>query len=102
LAGGVSIKVPQRLGYYYQEGGIMSPDGHCRTFDADAKGIVGGNGLGVVILKRLRDAIRDGDHISAVIRGWGLNNDGSLKVAYTAPSLDGQAEAIAMAQSSAN
>ncbi|MGC1650185.1 MAG: type I polyketide synthase, partial [Candidatus Sulfotelmatobacter sp.] len=102
LAGGVSIKVPQKVGYLYQQGSIMSPDGHCRAFDANAQGIVGGNGLGVVVLKRLVEALEDGDSIYAVIKGSATNNDGSLKVAYTAPSLDGQAEVIAMAQAAAD
>ncbi|MFN6571975.1 polyketide synthase [Dendronalium sp. ChiSLP03b] len=94
LAGGVSILLPQKFAYQYQEGGIHSPDGHCRAFDAKAKGTVGSNGLGVVVLKRLEDAIADGDLIYAVIKGSAVNNDGSLKVGYTAPSIDGQREVI--------
>ncbi|MBW4447035.1 MAG: acyltransferase domain-containing protein [Spirirestis rafaelensis WJT71-NPBG6] len=94
LAGGVSIRVPQKTGYYYQEGGIKSPDGHCRAFDAKAKGTNDGNGLGVVVLKRLDDAITDGDFIHAIIKGSAINNDGSLKVGYTAPSVNGQREVI--------
>ncbi|MET0645392.1 MAG: beta-ketoacyl synthase N-terminal-like domain-containing protein [Pyrinomonadaceae bacterium] len=97
LAGGVSVRVPQRSGYLYREGGISSPDGRCRTFDARAKGIVSGDGVGVVVLKRFADALADGDCIHAVIKGSAINNDGSLKVGYTAPSIDGQAEAIAEA-----
>jgi acyl transferase domain-containing protein/acyl carrier protein len=97
LAGGVSIRVPQKTGYLYQEGGILSPDGHCRAFDADAKGTIIGNGVGVVVLKRLEDAIADGDRIQAVIKGSAINNDGSEKVGYTAPSVNGQADAIAEA-----
>jgi acyl transferase domain-containing protein len=97
LAGGVSVTVPQKLGYQSQEG-VYSPDGHCRPFDAAAAGTVGGNGVGIVVLKRLSDALNDGDNILAVIRGSAINNDGSLKVGYTAPSVDGQAEVIAMAQ----
>ena len=97
LAGGVSIRVPQKAGYLYQEGGILSPDGHCRAFDAKAGGTVIGNGVGVVVLKRLADAIADGDCIHAVIKGSAINNDGSLKVGYTAPSVNGQAEAVAEA-----
>ncbi|AFY89108.1 type I polyketide synthase [Chroococcidiopsis thermalis] len=97
LAGGVSIKVPQKSGYWYEEGGILSPDGHCRAFDAKARGTVGGNGVGVVVLKRLAEAIADGDYIHAVIKGAAINNDGAAKVGYTAPSVDGQAEAIAEA-----
>ncbi|MEC4811963.1 MAG: SDR family oxidoreductase [Scytonema sp. PMC 1069.18] len=94
LAGGVSIQVPQKTGYQYQEGGIHSPDGHCRAFDAQAKGTIFGSGLGVVVLKRLEDAIADGDYIHAVIKASAINNDGSLKVGYTAPSVDGQREVI--------
>ncbi|HEY0735277.1 MAG TPA: beta-ketoacyl synthase N-terminal-like domain-containing protein [Herpetosiphonaceae bacterium] len=98
LVGGVAINVPQKLGYFYQEGGIVSPDGHCRAFDANAQGTVYGNGIGVVALKRLEDALEDGDTIYAVIRGSAINNDGALKVGYTAPSVEGQAEVIVMAQ----
>ncbi len=94
LGGGVSIKVPQKRGYFYQEGGIGSPDGHCKAFDANAQGTVGGNGVGIVVLKRLSDALTDGDHLYAVIKGSAINNDGSLKVGYTAPGVEGQAEAI--------
>lgn len=94
LAGGVTVGAQQKTGYYYQEGGIQSPDGHCRAFDAQAQGTIGGNGLGVVVLKRLEDAISDGDYIHAVIKGSAVNNDGSLKVGYTAPSVDGQREVI--------
>jgi len=102
LAGGISIRIPQRTGYLYQEGGINSPDGHCRAFDAAAQGTVSGNGVGIVVLKRLVDAINDGDSISAVIKGSAVNNDGALKVGYTAPSIDGQAVVIAMAQMAAD
>ncbi|NER28514.1 MAG: type I polyketide synthase [Symploca sp. SIO1C4] len=98
LAGGATIQVPHKQGYFYQEDGIASPDGHCRSFDAKAQGTIFGSGVGIVLLKRLEDAIRDRDHIYAVIRGSAINNDGSLKVGYTAPSVDGQAEAIAEAQ----
>jgi acyl transferase domain-containing protein len=101
LAGGVAVHTPQRRGYYYQQGGIGSPDGHCRPFDASAQGIVSGNGASVVVLKRLLDALNDGDTIRAVIRGAAINNDGSLKVGYTAPSVDGQAQVIALAQAMA-
>ncbi|MFN6566175.1 beta-ketoacyl synthase N-terminal-like domain-containing protein [Dendronalium sp. ChiSLP03b] len=97
LAGGVSITVPQITGYYYEQGGIVSPDGHCRAFDANAGGTVFGNGLGVVVLKRLEDAISDRDYIHAVIKGSAINNDGSLKVGYTAPSVDGQTAVISEA-----
>ena len=99
LAGGVSIQVPHKKGYLYQEGMIMSPDGHCRTFDAKAKGTLVGNGLGIVVLKRLEDAIADGDYIYAQIKGSAINNDGSSKVGYTAPSVEGQAAVISEAQS---
>jgi len=98
LAGGVTIQVPQKAGYLYEEGGPQSPDGHCRAFDADAKGMVGGSGVGIVVLKRLEDALADGDCVHAVIRGSAVNNDGSYKVGFTAPSVDGQAEVIAEAQ----
>jgi phthiocerol/phenolphthiocerol synthesis type-I polyketide synthase E len=97
IAGGVSIQVPQIAGYYYQAEGIYSPDGHCRAFDAKAQGTVFGNGLGVVVLKRLEDALTDGDQIQAVIRGSAINNDGAAKVGYTAPSVEGQREVIAEA-----
>lgn len=95
LAGGGSIVFPHKHGYYFQEEGILSPDGHCRTFDADARGTVGGEGAGLVVLKRLVDALADGDTIHAVIKGSAVNNDGSLKIGYTAPSVDGQAEVVA-------
>ena len=97
LAGGVSIHVVQKAGYLYQEGAFRSPDGHCRAFDARAGGFVGGSGVGIVVLKRLMDAIADGDCITAVIKGSALNNDGSLKIGYTAPSADAQAQVIAEA-----
>jgi amino acid adenylation domain-containing protein/FkbH-like protein len=101
LAGAVSISFPQKRGYVYQEGSITSPDGHCRPFDANSAGTVAGEGCGVVALKRLEDAITDGDPIYAVIKGFATNNDGGLKVGYTAPSVEGQAEVIAMAQAMA-
>ena len=97
LAGGSSIAIPQKAGYLYQEGMIVSPDGHCRAFDSQAQGTVGGNGVGVVLLKRLDDAVANGDYIYAVVKGSALNNDGALKVGYTAPSIEGQAEVITMA-----
>ncbi|HEX6862796.1 MAG TPA: polyketide synthase, partial [Thermoanaerobaculia bacterium] len=97
LAGGVSINVAQSAGYRYQRESIASPDGHCRAFDARAQGTVFGSGAGVVVLKRIEDAVRDGDTIRAVIRGSAVNNDGGLKVGYTAPSVTGQAEVIAEA-----
>jgi acyl transferase domain-containing protein/thioesterase domain-containing protein/acyl carrier protein len=97
LAGGVTIEMPHRHGYLYQEGEILSPDGHCHAFDADSQGTVFGSGCGVVALRRLADALKDGDHIHAVIKGSAINNDGSGKVSYLAPSVDGQAQAIAEA-----
>ena len=97
LAGGVGVSFPQRVGYLYQEGGVMSPDGTTRTFDARGRGTVGGDGCGIVLLKRLEDALEDGDTIRAVIRGSAINNDGADKVGFTAPSIDGQAEVIASA-----
>ncbi|HEX8441989.1 non-ribosomal peptide synthetase/type I polyketide synthase, partial [Archangium sp.] len=97
LAGAVRLSLPQRTGYLYQEGMIFSPDGHCRAFDSRAKGTVSGNGVGVVVLKPLADALRDGDHVYAVIKGSAINNDGHQKIGYTAPSVEGQAEAISEA-----
>lgn len=94
LAGGVSISIPQKQCATYQEGGIISPDGHCRAFDANAAGTIKGSGVGVVVLKRLADALADGDEITAVIKGSAMNNDGSAKVGYTAPSVEGQASVI--------
>ncbi|HEY2291007.1 MAG TPA: beta-ketoacyl synthase N-terminal-like domain-containing protein [Thermoanaerobaculia bacterium] len=95
VAGAVSITAPLKNGYLYQEGSIASPDGHCRSFDAGAGGSVAGTGAGVVVLKRLADALEAGDPIHAVILGSAANNDGSAKVGFTAPSIEGQAEAIA-------
>lgn len=97
LAGGITIRVPQTSGYLYQEGSISSPDGHCRPFDVNAHGTFGGNGVGVVVLKRLQDAVEDNDHIYAILRGSALTNDGSDKVGYAAPSVSGQSTAIKMA-----
>ena len=98
LAGGVSITLPQKRGYLYQDGAITSPDGRCRPFDVQSRGTVFSNGLGIVVLRRLREALDDGDTIYAVIKGAAVNNDGSMRVSFTAPSVDGQAEVIAMAQ----
>ena len=98
LAGGAGIQVPQDTGYAYTEGGILSPDGRCRAFDADARGTVSGNGAALVVLKRLEDALADGDRIHAVILGSAVNNDGADKAGYTAPSVTGQARVIAEAQ----
>jgi len=95
LAGGVTIELPHERGYVYKEGEILSPDGHCHAFDHRAQGTVFGSGAGVVVLRRLEDAIRDGDHIWAVIKGTAVNNDGAAKAGYLAPSVDGQAAAIA-------
>jgi acyl transferase domain-containing protein len=95
IAGGVSVDVPQRTGYVHQPGGIASPDGHCRPFDAQAQGTLFGSGVGVVVLKRLSDALADGSHIHAVIRATAINNDGASKLGYTAPSAEGQMEVIA-------
>ena len=97
LTGGVSIDLPARRGYVFQEGGIYSPDGHCRTFDAQAAGTIWSSGGGVAVLKRLDDALRDGDHIRAVVLGNAINNDGSAKAGFTAPSEQGQAAAVAQA-----
>ncbi|RCX14281.1 acyl transferase family protein [Anaerobacterium chartisolvens] len=97
LAGGVSFQISRNEAFFYQEGGIGSADGHCRAFDSKANGTVSGSGLAVVVLKRLEDAIADGDYIHAVIRGTGVNNDGSSKNSFTAPNVDGQAECIAEA-----
>src|SRR5262249_97263 len=97
LAGGVSVSVPQTTGYMYQEEMIFSPDGHCRALDARAQGTVGGSGAGVIVLKRLAEALADGDYIHAVIKGSAVNNDGALKVGFTAPSIQGQMAVIAEA-----
>ena len=98
LAGGVTVRVPHGVGYAYHEGSIFSPDGHCRPFDAAANGTTVGSGAGAVVLKRLADAVADGDRIDAVLLGSAANNDGAGKVGYTAPSVTGQARAIAAAQ----
>jgi acyl transferase domain-containing protein/glutamate-1-semialdehyde aminotransferase/acyl carrier protein len=98
LAGGVSITLPQKRGYISQEGAITSPDGHCRAFDVHADGTVFSNGLGIVVLRRLSDAIAANDRIYAVIKGAAINNDGSAKVSFTAPSVEGHAQVIATAQ----
>ncbi|MEU5165861.1 SDR family NAD(P)-dependent oxidoreductase [Streptomyces mutomycini] len=94
LAGGVTVKLPQAKGYLYEEGAILSRDGHVRTFDADASGTVLGNGVGVVVLKLLRDAIADRDTIHAVVKGTATNNDGSAKVSFAAPGAAGQTAVI--------
>src|ERR1022692_235387 len=101
MAGGVAIDSSQNTGYLYQAGGIASPDGHCRTFDAKAQGSIYGSGVGIVVLKRLEDAIEDGDTIYAVIKGSATNNDGSLRAGYTAPGLDGQSAVVVEAMAAA-
>jgi amino acid adenylation domain-containing protein len=101
LAGGVSVTFPQMRGHLYQDGGIVSSDGRCRPFDAEATGTVFGHGVGVVVLKRLEDAVRDGDQVVAVLRGFAVNNDGSAKAGYMAPGVDGQSRVIAAAQAMA-
>lgn len=102
LAGGVSIKVPQNTGYIYQEGSVVSPDGKCRAFDEEANGTIFTSGSGVVVLKRLKDALAEGDMIHAVIKGSAINNDGSEKMGYAAPSVKGQKEVIQLALQDAN
>ena len=97
LAGGVTIELPHGHGYLYQEGEILSDDGHCRAFDRKAKGTIFGSGVGLVVLRRLEDALADGDTVYAVIKASAVNNDGGRKVGYLAPSVDGQAEAVAEA-----
>jgi acyl transferase domain-containing protein len=101
LAGGVCVTQFEKRGYFYASGGISSPDGHCRAFDADAKGTVGGNGVGIVVLKRYAEARASRDNICAVIRGSAINNDGNSKVGYTAPSIEGQASVISDALNAA-
>jgi acyl transferase domain-containing protein/acyl carrier protein len=96
LAGGSCIITQKQKGYFYQEGMINSSDGHCRAFDKDASGTVGGEGVGVVVLKKLSEAIKDRDHIYCIIRSASINNDGNRKVGYTAPSVKGQTECIKM------
>ena len=102
LAGGVTIEMPHERGYVFKEGEILSPDGHCHAFDNRAQGTVFGSGAGVVVMRRLEDAIADGDHIYAVIKGSAVNNDGAAKAGYLAPSVDGQAAAIADAHALAD
>ena len=97
LAGGISLALPQKRGYWHEEGGMNSRDGHCRPFDEQAGGTVFGNGAGIVVVKRLADAVKDRDHIYAVIKGITINNDGASKRGYASPSIDGQARVIAMA-----
>lgn len=99
MAGGVCIDGVRQLGYFAYDGSILSADGHCRAFDADASGTICGNGAGMVVVKRLEDALADGDTVHAVILGTAVNNDGALKASYTAPSVEGQIEVIAEALS---
>ncbi|HVR99226.1 MAG TPA: SDR family NAD(P)-dependent oxidoreductase [Thermoanaerobaculia bacterium] len=101
LAGGVSVRTQQRGGYYYREGDILSPDGRIRTFDASASGTMFSSGMGAVLLKRLEDAVADGDHVWAVIKGSAVNNDSSLRVGFTAPGADGQERVIRAAHTAA-
>ncbi len=98
LAGGVTIELPHARGYLFTEGEILSPDGHCHAFDHRAQGTVFGSGAGCVVLRRAKDAIRNGDHIWAILKGSAVNNDGAAKAGYLAPSVDGQARCIAEAQ----
>lgn len=101
LAGGIAVNVPQKTGYLHHPGSIMSPDGHCRAFDARAQGTIFGSGAGVVVLKRLADALADGDHIHAIIKGTACNNDGATKASFAAPGVNGQAAVIAEALANA-
>ena len=98
LAGGTSLQIPHGVGYFWNEGGIASRDGHCRAFDRSATGTVPGSGAAIVALRRYSDAIRDGNHIYAIIKSTAINNDGSEKVGYTAPGVAGQAHVISLAQ----
>ena len=102
LAGGVDIRTPQKSGQRHEEGGVFSVDGHCRPFDAEATGTMFGEGAGAVVLKRLDDAVRDGDTIHAVIKGTAVDHDGGHKVSYLAPSVEGQARVIASALGTAD
>ncbi|RKH08173.1 amino acid adenylation domain-containing protein, partial [Corallococcus sp. CA053C] len=101
LAGGAAVTVPQKSGHLYQEGGMLSQDGHCRPFDASATGTLFSDGVGAVVLKRLSDAQADGDVIHAVLRGVAVNNDGAAKMSFAAPGVEGQATVIAMAHANA-
>jgi len=102
LAGGIDISIPQKSGFLFQEGGVFAKDGHCRPFDADATGTMFCDGAGIVVLKRLSDALADGDTIYCLVRGSGKNNNGSRPASFLAPSMEGQAEVIAIAQADAN
>src|SRR5882672_5639495 len=94
LAGGATVYPEQNRGYVYKEGEVLSPDGHCRAFDAASAGTVMSSAVGCVLLRRLEDAIRDGDRILAIVRGSAVNNDGSQKVGYLAPSVSGQTRVV--------
>jgi acyl transferase domain-containing protein len=98
LVGGITIHLPQKMGHLYEAGTAYSPDSHCRPFDAEPSGLIDGNGVAAVVLKRLSEAVADGDRIYAVIKGTAINNDGAAKVGYSAPSINGQAEVIVEAQ----
>ena len=102
LAGGVTIELPHRQGYFFEEGEILSPDGHCHAFDHRSQGTIFGSGAGVVVLRRLQDALDDGDHVYAVLRGTAINNDGASKAGYLAPSVQGQATCIVEAHALAD
>lgn len=102
LAGGVSVTFPQKSGHVHQAGSIFSPDGHCRPFDAEGAGTLFSDGGGVVVVKRLEDAVADEDRIYAVVKGFGINNDGGEKASFSAPSISGQAQTVAMAQRMGN
>jgi 3-oxoacyl-[acyl-carrier-protein] synthase II len=102
IAGGAAVSSTEQAGYRYRPGGSLSPDGVCRAFDATAGGMVFGNGAGAVVLKRLADAIDDGDHVDAVLRGWAVNNDGARRAGFTAPGRQGQAAVVAEALASAD
>ncbi|MEM9291841.1 MAG: amino acid adenylation domain-containing protein [Acidobacteriota bacterium] len=102
IAGGANVRLPQRAGYRYEQGMILSPDGHCRAFDADARGTVPGNGVAAVVLRPAGAADAAGDPVRAVVKGSAINNDGSLKAGYTAPSVEGQAQVLADALAAAD
>ena len=102
LAGGVTIEIPHRRGYMFEPGAVLSPDGHCRAFDHRSQGTVFGSGAGVVVLRRLADAIADGDHIYAVLKSTAVNNDGASKAGFLAPSVQGQANCIVEAHALAD
>ena len=102
LAGGASVTFPQNSGHLHQTGSIFTPDGHCRPFDAKGEGTLFSDGAGIVVVRRLSDAIAAGDRIYAVVKGFGINNDGGEKASFSAPSINGQSSAVAMAHSMAN